>query len=318
MITVFGATGELGSRIVRILRAQNVPVRAVSRQRARLAAAIQLGAEPAIADLRRPETIGPTLAGAERVVTTANAILGTGGNDLRRVDFAGNAALVQAAAEQGIRRFVFVSIHGTSPDHPSDFFRAKAATEALLAETGMSVALLKPSAFMETWATMLGDPVIAGKPVQIFGRGRNPVPFVASEDVARASALLACAAATPGVEQLELGGPDDLTHLEVVKLFSELSARPARIRHIPRAVLRTLSFLLRPVAPVPARLMSGALWMDTRDVRIDRTAAVRLLGRLTSLEEFARARLAATRAPPRSSGPEEAPQPISSGALEPR
>jgi uncharacterized protein YbjT (DUF2867 family) len=317
MITVFGATGDLGSRIVRILREQSVPVRAVSRQRAKLSPAVQLGAEPAIADLRRPETLGPALAGAECVVTTANAILGTGRNDLRQVDVAGNAALVRAAREQGIRRFVFVSIHRTSPDHPSDFFRAKAATEVLLAKSGMSVALVKPSAFMETWAPMLGDPVIAGRPVQIFGRGTNPVPFVASEDVARASVILACGEVTPGVEQLELGGPDDLTHLDVVKLFSELSGNPAQTKHIPRAVLRTLSFLLRPVAPVPARLMSGALWMDTQDARIDRRAATRLLGRLTSFEELARARLASTRAPP-GAGPGEAPRPIRSGALESR
>ncbi|MGZ6059964.1 MAG: NAD(P)H-binding protein, partial [Myxococcaceae bacterium] len=107
MITVFGATGELGSRIVRLLREQKEPVRAVSRERARLEAATALGAEPAIADLRRPETIGPALTGSDVVVSTANAILGKGDNDLRRVDVLGNAALVRAAREHGVRRFVF-------------------------------------------------------------------------------------------------------------------------------------------------------------------------------------------------------------------
>jgi NADH dehydrogenase len=292
MITVFGATGDLGSRIVRLLREQKEPVRAVSRDRTRLERAIALGAEPAIADLRRPETIGPALAGSSAVVTTANAIVGKGENDLQRVDFLGNAALVRAARDQGVRRFVFVSARGAASDHPADFFRAKAATEALLSETGMSVALLQPSAFMEIWAAMLGDPVLAGRPVQVFGRGSNPVSFVATDDVARAAAVLARVPATPGVERVVLGGPGAFTHLAVVELFSRLSGRAARIRHVPRVMLRTFSVLLRPVAPVPARLMAAALWMDTTDQRIDPGPAEARFGRLTTLENFAHDRLA--------------------------
>jgi NADH dehydrogenase len=303
MITVFGATGDLGSRIVRDLRKHQEPVRAVSRDRARLARAIALGAEPVVADLRRPETLGPALAGAETVVTTANAIISKGENDLRRVDVLGNASLVRAAREQGIRRFVFVSARGARPDHPTDFFRAKAATEALLSESGMSVALLQPGAFMEVWAAMLGDPVAADRPVLVFGRGRNPVPFVAADDVARAATLLARDRTTRGVERVELGGPEAFTHLDVVALFSRLSGRPPRIRHVPRAMLRTFSILLRPVAPVPARLMSAALWMDTEDQRIDPAPAVARFGRLTALEDFARERVAAGQALPTAGFP---------------
>ncbi|HVP60994.1 MAG TPA: NAD(P)H-binding protein [Myxococcaceae bacterium] len=296
MIAVFGATGDLGRRIVRILRELNEPVRAVSRDPVRLEQAVTLGAEPVVADLGRPETLGPALAGVETVATTANAIVGKGDNDLQRVDVRGNAALVDAARRQGVRRFVFVSARGARPDHPTDFFRAKAATEALLAASGMSVALLQPSAFMEIWAALLGDPLLAGKPVQVFGRGRNPVPFVASEDVARAAVALARAGPTPGVERVALGGPEAFTHLEVVALFARLSGLRPRIRHVPRAMLRTLSVLLRPVASVPARMMSAALWMDTEDQQIDPAPAVARFGRLTSLEEFARARLTTTRA----------------------
>ncbi|MGZ6060469.1 MAG: hypothetical protein ACXWLP_13500, partial [Myxococcaceae bacterium] len=182
-------------------------------------------------------------------------------------------------------------------DHPADFFRAKAAMEALLSKSGMSVALLQPSAFMEVWAAMLGDPILAGKPVQVFGRGENPVSFVASDDVARAAAVLARSPSMPGVERVVLGGPRAITHLAVTELFSELSGRPARIRHVPRAMLRTFSVLLRPVAPVAARLMSAALWMDTTDQRVDPGPAEARFGRLTTLEEFARGRLTTTEPP---------------------
>jgi len=292
MFTVFGATGDLGSRIVRLLRTHGRAVRAVSRDRSRLQAAVSLGAEPVVADLRRPETLPSALRGSEVVLTTANAILGTRENDLRRVDVEGNAALIETVRGLGIRRFVFVSAHGADQDSPVDFLRAKALTETRLEASGLSGAILRPSAFMEIWAALLGDPVVAGKAVQVFGRGENPVPFVASDDVARVAVALATGAERTGVERVDLGGPEALTALEVVALFSRVAGREARIRHVPRAVLRAGSTLLRAFAPNPARLMAAALWMDTHDQRIDSAPVTVRFGMLISLADFARQRLA--------------------------
>ena len=297
MFTVFGATGDLGSRIVRLLREQGRAVRAVSREQTRLEAAVSIGAEPAVADLRRPETLPAALHDSEVVFTTANAILGTRDNDLRRVDLEGNAALIEAARRVGVRRFVFVSAHGAEKDTPVDFLRAKALTETRLETSGLSGAILRPSAFMEIWAGLLGDPVLAGKTVHVFGRGENPVPFVASDDVARVAVSLATGTERPGVERVELGGPEALTALDVVAVFSRLAGRDTRIRHVPRGVLRGGSAVLRAFAPNPARLMAAALWMDTHDQRIDPAPVTGRFGRLISLDDFARQRLALRAAP---------------------
>jgi NADH dehydrogenase len=305
MITVFGATGDLGSRIVRLLRGQGHPVRAVSRARARLDAAVSLGAEPTLADLRRPETLEEALRGTEVVITTANAVLGTRDNDVRRVDLQGNASLIDAARRRAVRRFVFVSAHGARPDSPVDFLRAKAATEKRLEASGLQGAILRPSAFLEIWAALLGDPVLVGKAVQVFGRGENPIAFVASDDVARIAAALGTGPERPGVERVELGGPGNLTALQVVEIFSRLSGRPARIRHVPRTMLRVLPALLGPLAPNPARLMSAALWLDTADHRIAPGPVMERFGQLVSAEQFARERIArpsARSVPPEQSG----------------
>lgn len=292
MITVFGATGDLGARIVRLLRSQGHPVRAVSRARARLDVAVSLGAEATVADLRRPETLEEALQGTEVVITTANAVMGTRENDVRRVDLQGNAALIDAARRRAVRRFIFVSAHGAQHDSPVDFLRAKAATEQRLEASGLRGAILRPSAFLEVWAALLGDPVLAGKTVQVFGRGENPIAFVASDDVARITAALATGPERAGVERVELGGPANMSALQVIETFSRLSGRPARIRHVPRTMLRVLPALLGPLAPNPARLMSAALWLDTSDHRIDPVPATERFGRLVAIEQFAGERIA--------------------------
>lgn len=129
------------------LRSQGHPVRAVSRARARLDAAVSLRAEPTVADLRRPETLEDAVRGTKVVITTANAVMGTRDNDVRRVDLQGNEALIDTARGRAVRRFIFVSAHGGRHGSPVDLLRAKAATEQRLEASGLSRAsrrLLSP------------------------------------------------------------------------------------------------------------------------------------------------------------------------------
>ena len=74
MILVVGATGQLGSLVVRRLRADGAPVRAMVRDPATAADLAATGAELAVADLRSPGTLDAALDGVTAVVATANSI----------------------------------------------------------------------------------------------------------------------------------------------------------------------------------------------------------------------------------------------------
>jgi uncharacterized protein YbjT (DUF2867 family) len=293
MIVVVGASGDLGGRIVRQLRAIGRPVRAVGRHRERLQPLTAVGATVYPADLRVPATLGPACAGATVVVSTANAVVSKErGNTVLEVDVRGNRALVDAAKSVGVQKLVFVSARGATATHPADFFRAKAATEAHLKASGLGWVIVSAAAFMEVWGTLLGDPVFAGKTVTLFGKGQNPAPYVASDDVARITAALA-ADANVRNEVVDVGGPENLTAEQVVETFERVAGRSAHRRYVPRAMLALLSTLLRPVNPVLSRLMRASLWSDTADLRFESAPLEARFGRLVRLEDFARQRLAA-------------------------
>ena len=80
MILVCGATGGLGGRIVRSLRAAGAPVRALVRS-----AAEDLPAEVVAGDFRDPESLRRAVAGADAVVSTvtvtSRALAGEKGAD---------------------------------------------------------------------------------------------------------------------------------------------------------------------------------------------------------------------------------------------
>jgi uncharacterized protein YbjT (DUF2867 family) len=265
VITLFGATGRLGSEIVLLLRNRGEAVRAVSREEARLAPALALGAEGCVADLRRPETLGAALENTRVLVITANAVLGRGTNDLQRVDVEGHASLVEAARRRGVERAVFVSAMGADPRHPVDLFRAKASTEARLEESGMSVALLRAAPFMETWLGPLAARVSRGEGAVLIGRGDNPIPFVARGDVAQMAVDAALDVAHPAIQKIAIGGPERISLGDVVELAGRLANRRPAIRRKSSLWVLASSAVVRAIDPVRARLLRTALWLDEAD-----------------------------------------------------
>jgi hypothetical protein len=67
MILVTGATGKTGRELVQRLISRSMPVRALVRDRARADDIAAAGAEVAVADLSRSETLGSALVGIDKV-----------------------------------------------------------------------------------------------------------------------------------------------------------------------------------------------------------------------------------------------------------
>ena len=172
------------------------------------------------------------------------------------VDRQGNQHLVDAAAASGAT-MVLVSVVGAAPDSPMELFRAKSAAEEYLSGAGIPWTVVRTTSFVELWDEMLGK-------APVLGRGENPINFVAVDDVA-AAVELACFDVDLRGRTLEIGGPENLTFHDLARLIAELRGEPARIRHVPRGVLRAL-------APL-SRRARAALTMDTEDMTFDAASA---------------------------------------------
>ena len=138
----------------------------------------------------------------------------------------------------------------------------------MLRASGIPWTIVRATAFMETWATIMAQPLQASAKILVFGRGDNPVNFVSATDVA---ALVSHAVTTPGLrgQILEVGGPGDLTFNHVAALLKEAAGRPATVRHIPRPALHAMAMATALVKPALARQARAALAMDTIDMTFD-------------------------------------------------
>lgn len=294
MILVVGASGRLGTQVTRRLLEQGRPVRVMSRDASRLNELVQRGAEPVIADLRDARSLARACERVDKIVLAAHAFNGSGDNTPDSVDDAGNRRMIDTCYGAGVAHCVFTSVHGAHPDHPVDFFRIKARVEAHLRVSGLGYTILRPTAFMEFWAALIGQPIVDSGHTTIFGRGRNPVNFVSVRDVAE-FVLVALDDPAARNQVLEIGGPENLTLLQVAEVFERATGRAASRRHVPLWLMRTMRLAFGSVNPALSRQVAAGVHMDTHDHTLDMSDILRRFPvPLTRLEDVVRAQLQAT------------------------
>jgi uncharacterized protein YbjT (DUF2867 family) len=290
MILVAGGTGVLGSAIARRLLSRGDSVRVLTRRRERARSLEEGGAEVVTGDLRDRRSLDLACVGATHVISTANAFVGTGDDSVQAVDERGNRHLIDAARAAGVRQFVYTSALLPDTYRTIDYFAAKFATEAYLRASGLTWTILRPTAFMETWAQIIGEPLVRTGSTRIFGSGLNPVNFVAVDDVATIAVMTldrpdACNSS------VDIGGPENLTLLDVAAIFERVTGRTGTRTHLPVPILRLLGTLVRPFNPVFARqVRAGALMAAAAQAFDQAPMLAKYPVSLTRLEEWVRAR----------------------------
>ena len=238
-VLVVGATGLAGAKICDLLAGQGRPVRGLVRSTSdpeKTAALEKNGVELVVGDLKDHASLDKACAGVDAIVSTASSTLSRQeGDTIESVDRGGQIALVDTAAAAGVGRFVFVSFRD-SPSNPFSLTQAKRAVESHLARSRMAYSVLQASYFMEVWlGPALGFDYAAGK-VRVYGDGSNTLSWVSFQDVAKLAAVAVDHAAASNAT-LEIGGPEPLSPLEVVKTFEDVTGRKFIVEHVPVADL---------------------------------------------------------------------------------
>ena len=240
MILVVGATGFLGSEICRRLIEGHKSVTGLIRSSSdpeRTRALSQLGVQLIEGDLKDRPSLDRACAGASTVISTVTSTRSRQPADsIEATDARGQINLVEAARAAGVTRFIYISYSGQiGVDDP--LTRAKRAVEQALKTSGMDYTILRPSYFMEFWFSPMIGFDHANAKVAIYGTGQNKISWVSFADIAEfAAACVNNPAASNAV--IELGGPQALSPLEVVRIFEKASGKPFEVSHVPEDALR--------------------------------------------------------------------------------
>ena len=290
MNLVVGATGLVGGEICRRLADEGKPAKALVRATSDPAKVDALKAKVvtvAVGDLKDRSSLDAACRGVTAVISTASATLSRQeGDSLQTVDLKGQTQLVDAAKAAGVEQFVFVSFRNR--ENPSLQFPLKAAKRAIedhLIESGLTYTVLQASWFMEVWLSPALGFDYANAKAQIYGAGHNPISWISFADVAQfAVASLDNPAARNAV--VEVGGPEALSPLEVVRIFEEVKGQKFTVEHVPEEALQAQ----KEAAPDPLQeSFAGLMLQYASGDAIDMEATLKAFPlQLASVKDYAK------------------------------
>lgn len=217
MILVTGATGTVGSEVVRQLVATGERPRALVRDPATARQRLGDQVEHVVGDLERPETIAAALAGVDRVflLTTQSS---------RQPEW--ERAVIGAAARTGVGQLVKLSVFRANEQSPLQVARQHGQAERVLAQSGLAATILRPVFFMQNLLAMVHDGAIA----TAAGDGR--VAMVDARDIAAVAVATLTGGGHAG-KTYTLTGPEALSFYQVASVLSRQTGRPLRHVRVP-------------------------------------------------------------------------------------
>jgi NADH dehydrogenase len=241
-ILVAGATGLAGKDICERLAASGRSVRALVRTTSDPAKVSQLkalGVEIVQGDVRDRTSLDRACQGVSTVISTISSMpfsYQPGVNDIQTTDLEGVSHLIEAAKANKVSHFIYTSFSGrVDLDFP--LRNAKRQVEQKLKESGLVYTILRPSFFMEVWLSPAVGFDAANAKAAIYGTGKNPISWISLQDVSKfAIACLDYPAAKNAT--LELGGPEAINPLQIVKLFEQASGRSFEVQLVPEEALQ--------------------------------------------------------------------------------
>jgi uncharacterized protein YbjT (DUF2867 family) len=195
-ITVIGATGLIGTKVVSLLSDEGHTV---------VAAARSTGA-----DVLTGEGLADALAGADVVVDVTNSPSFEDG-PVMEFFTTSTTNLVNAATAAGVGHYVALSIVGADGLPESGYLRAKVAQERIIRDSGLPYSIVRATQFHE-FAEAITDSLTVGDEVHAPDALIQPI---AASEVAAEVARAAVAAARNG--HIDIGGPDKMPFADLAR-----------------------------------------------------------------------------------------------------
>jgi uncharacterized protein YbjT (DUF2867 family) len=248
MILLTGATGTVGSALLRRLTVDAMPVRCLVREPKRLGSE-RVRVQIALGDLANSASFRNALRGVDTVVHLAASIRDQPRGSIEELNGMATLRLVRAAERAGAKRFMFFSALGASLQSPTRFFRSKALARRAVEKSRLETTVFSPSIVYtpgDPWLTLL-ERLALLPAIPMAGSGHTSFQPIWADDVADC-VVAALGLPSDGHRDFDLAGPETLSYDEVVRTALRPLGRRRPLLHLPMPVVRRSLRALERVA----------------------------------------------------------------------
>lgn len=209
MILVTGATGKVGSELVKQLSQTGARVRALVRDRERAESLARASnVELAEGDFNDPNSLRDAMKGAERLF-----LLSAPSREMAEQE----TAAVEAAKASGVKQIVKLSVIGASASAPFRLGRIHGEVEERIEASGITHTFLRPNGFMQNF--LMAAPAVAAQGALFGPDGTTRVSYIDVRDIAAVAAKTLTEDGHEGASYT-LTGPEALSCRDVASRLS--------------------------------------------------------------------------------------------------
>lgn len=288
-IFLTGGTGFVGREVLRRLHeaghATRMLVRSSARDKLRQLAA-RHGAELVAGSLEDPAVMEQALRGCEAAIHLVGIINETGGATFQSIHVEGTAAVLAAAREAGVQRFVHMSALGTRAGARSRYHQTKWQAEELVRASGLEWTIFRPSVIYgreDGFVNLLAAVTRWSPLIPLFGGGRNRLQPIAVELVAECFVKALTEPRAIG-RTFDLCGREVFTLRQIYDCILQATRRRRPKATVPMAIARLQASIMQAVfglAGRPSPLTRDQLLMLEEDNCGDPVPAEELFGLAT-------------------------------------
>ncbi len=212
MILVTGASGTVGSEVVKALGGTGAKVRAGSRTRPQN---IPSGVESVGLDFDVQEEVAAALMGVETVFLLSNMV-------------EPEKKVVDEAKRAGVKRIVKLSVNGAA-DEAFTFAKWHRGVERYIEKSGLAWTFLRPSGFMQNFFNYMGDTIRKQSAFYTSTGTSGSGAHIDARDIGAAAARVLTGTGHEG-KAYELTGPRAISYDEAARILSQAVGR--EIKHV--------------------------------------------------------------------------------------
>ena len=315
-VFVTGASGFVGTQVVRELIARGHKVVCLVRDRQKLMRSLQDAPSDRIETVTGDlfgDAVAQGVTGADAVVHLVGIIVEDRlrGQTFERIHVEATRRVVEAAAAAGVKRYVHMSALGSRANAVSTYHQTKWAAENIVRQSGLDWTIFRPSLihgpdgeFMRMMRIFVCDAMVPAfgflpspfPVIPYFGDGQSKLQPVSVRDVAH---CFAAALSMPETirQTYELGGATPVTWIELYRICKELipgakSWKPIVGLPVPLAKLMAATIMKTPALPKMLRYNTGQVQMSQEDSvcdvgPVERTFGIRMRDFRSELAAYA-------------------------------
>ncbi|TRD12752.1 complex I NDUFA9 subunit family protein [Erythrobacter insulae] len=238
LVTVFGGSGYIGNYVAQSLLERGARLRIASRSPEKAHALQPLAnlgqLQFARCDITNDDSVAAALQGADYVVNLVGAFSG----DLEELMGEAPGTMARLAKSSGVKGFVHVSAIGPDAGSSAAYARGKAKGETNVLAAFPNATIMRPSIVFgkdDNFLNMFGQMIEMMPVLPVFGPDAK-LQLVFADDIAEAIAVALEDPATHGGHIYELGGPEQLSMMEINERIAEAQGRSRRFIAMPDGV----------------------------------------------------------------------------------